>query len=347
MDKELSEHSLNFQEILESLPRNITIVDSFTKAESLLCKGKFEKIVVSVSGGSDSDLIVDIVTRLNIKATYVYFDTGLEYKATKEHLTYLEQRYGIEIARIRSKCPVPLAVKRVGQPFLSKQVSEYIARLQKVNFKWQDRPYEELVKEYPNSISALKWWCNYKGEDGKPSMFNISRNKWLKEFLIENPPTFPISPKCCDLAKKQSVECNEHILDVVGIRKVEGGVRASHNTCVTFGHHNIYRPIFWYSQADKEEYEQFADIQHSECYTEYGLKRTGCAGCPFGRNFEYELEVLKEHEPNLYKAVCNIFKDSYEYTRKYKKFCERKENLCKREKIGYQTTIFDFLDEDK
>jgi 3'-phosphoadenosine 5'-phosphosulfate sulfotransferase (PAPS reductase)/FAD synthetase len=347
LDKELSEHSLNFQEILESLPRNITIVDSFTKAESLLCKGKFKKIVVSVSGGSDSDLIVDIVTRLNIKATYVYFDTGLEYKATKEHLTYLEQRYGIEIARIRSKCPVPLAVKRVGQPFLSKQVSEYIARLQKVNFKWEDRPYEELVKEYPNSVSALKWWCNYKGEDEKPSMFNISRNKWLKEFLIGNPPTFPISNRCCDLAKKQSVECNEHILDVVGIRKVEGGVRAGHNTCVTFGHHNIYRPIFWYSQADKEEYEQFADIQHSECYTEYGLKRTGCAGCPFGRNFEYELEVLKEHEPNLYKAVCNIFKDSYEYTRKYKKFCERKENLCKREKIGYQLNIFDYEIEDK
>ena len=344
MDKSLSEHPFNFQQILESLPKNITIVDSYTKAESLLCKGKFEKIVVSVSGGSDSDLIVDIVTRLQVNATYVYFDTGLEYRATKEHLAYLEQRYGIEIKRIRSKCPVPLAVKRVGQPFLSKQVSEYIARLQKVGFKWQDRPFEELVKEYPNSISALKWWCNYKGDDGKPSMFNISRNKWLKEFLIENPPTFDISNRCCDLAKKQTAEFDDTSIDVIGVRKSEGGARASHNACVTFGHHNIYRPIFWYSQADKEEYENFADIRHSECYTEYGLKRTGCAGCPFGRNFEYELDVLKEHEPNLYKAVCNIFKDSYEYTRKYRRFCERKDNLRDREKIGYQTTIFDYME---
>lgn len=345
MDKELSEHSLNFQEILESLPKNITIVDSFTKAESLLCKDKFEKIIVSVSGGSDSDLIVDIVTRLKVKATYVYFDTGLEYKATKEHLTYLEQRYGIEIKLIRSKCPVPLAVKRAGQPFLSKQVSEYIARLQKVNFKWEDRPYEELVKEYPNSVSALKWWCNYKGNDGKPSMFNISRNKWLKEFLIAYPPTFEISNRCCDLAKKQSANFDDKTINVIGVRKAEGGQRAGHNTCTTFGHHNIYRPIFWYSQADKEQYEDFADIHHSECYTEYGLKRTGCAGCPFGRNFEYELEVLKEHEPNLYKAVCNIFKDSYDYTRQYRDFTKAKENELKQKKIGYQTTIFDFMEE--
>lgn len=344
MDRVLSEQSLNFREILKSLPKNITIVDSYTKAESLLCRGKFETIAVSVSGGSDSDLIVDITTRLKVNAIYVYFDTGLEYKATKEHLTYLEKRYGIEIRRIRSKCPVPLAVKQVGQPFLSKQVSEYIARLQKVDFKWQDRPFEELVKEYPHSVSALKWWCNYKGDDGKPSMFNINRNKWLKEFLIENPPTFFISNRCCELAKKQSADYDDKTINVIGVRKAEGGQRAGHNTCTTLGHHNIYRPIFWYSQADKEEYEQFADIQHSECYTEYGLKRTGCAGCPFGRDFEYELKVLQEHEPNLYKAVCNIFKDAYEYTRAYRKFCKHKDNLYKRKQIGYQTTIFDFME---
>ena len=347
MGKELPEHSLNFQKILESLPKNITIVDSYTKAESLLCKGKFKKIVVSVSGGSDSDLIVDIVSRLKVDATYVYFDTGLEYRATKEHLTYLEQRYGIEIKRVRSKCPVPLAVRRVGQPFLSKQVSEYISRLQKAGFKWQDRPYEELVKEYPNSISALKWWCNYKGEDGKPSIFNISRNKWLKEFLIEHPPTFPISNRCCNLAKKQSANFDDETINVIGVRKAEGGQRAGHNTCVSFGRHNIYRPIFWYTQADKEEYEQFADIQHSDCYTEYGLKRTGCAGCPFGRNFEYELRVLKGNEPNLYKAACNIFKDAYEYTRQYRAFCKDKEQANNREQIGYQMTIYDFLTEGR
>ena len=55
-------------------------------------------------------------------------------------------------------------------------------------------------------------------------------------------------------------------------------------------------------------------------YTEYGLKRTGCCGCPYGKDNSFELKVLEEHEPKLYKAVSNIFKDSYEYTKLYQEF---------------------------
>ena len=53
------------------------------------------------------------------------------------------------------------------------------------------------------------------------------------------------------------------------------------------------------------------------------MKRTGCAGCPFGRDFEYELEVIQKYEPRLYKAVNNIFGESYEYTRRYREFCKQ------------------------
>ena len=74
------------------------------------------------------------------------------------------------------------------------------------------------------------------------------------------------------------------------------------------------------------------------CYTEYGLKRTGCCGCPFGRDFEFELEVLEQYEPNLYKAVCNVFKDSYEYTRKYREFCKE---MDRKKKGYYQMSILD------
>lgn len=339
----------DFTELLEGLPHNIIIQDSFTKARSVICTDQFNRIVCSVSGGSDSDLIVDIMTRLERKdIEYVFFDTGLEYKATKDHLNYLEKRYGIEIKRIRAKFPVPLAVKEVGQPFLSKQVSEYIYRLQRWNFQWEDEPYEELVKKYPRCKSALAWWCNYKNDDNV-SMFNINRNKWLKEFILENPPTFQVSSRCCELVKKRtSMENdNEETLNIVGIRLSEGGQRAGHKTCITYGHQNIYRPIFWYSQTDKEEYEAFANIQHSACYTEYGLKRTGCAGCPFGRQYEFELEVLQKYEPMLYKAACNIFKESYEYTRKYRAFCRQKEEEKKSERYGNQMSIFDYINEDE
>lgn len=73
-------------------------------------------------------------------------------------------------------------------------------------------------------------------------------------------------------------------------------------------------------ERHKKIYEQHYNIIHSRCYEEYGLKRTGCAGCPFGQNFEDELLAMKKYEPGLYKAVNHIFKDTYEYTRKYKEF---------------------------
>lgn len=87
-----------------------------------------------------------------------------------------------------------------------------------------------------------------------------------------------------------------------------------------------YRPLFWYKDSDKEDYERAYGIVHSDCYLEYGLKRTGCCGCPYGRDFENELEIIQKYEPKLYKAVTNIFKDSYEYTRKYYEFRKMMEN---------------------
>lgn len=69
---------------------------------------------------------------------YAFFDTGLEFAATKRHLEYLEQKYGITIERYRAKIPVPLGVKKYGVPFLSKKISNNIQRLQKHGFKWED-----------------------------------------------------------------------------------------------------------------------------------------------------------------------------------------------------------------
>ena len=47
------------------------------------------------------------------------------------------------------------------------------------------------------------------------------------------------------------------------------------------------------------------------------MKRTGCAGCPFAKDFDFELEVIKRHEPQLYQAVTKVFGESYDYHHKY------------------------------
>ena len=306
-----------------TLPDNLEIYESFLVANSKLGRYNENKIMCSISGGADSDIMLDLIYRINNNVRFVFFDTGLEYEATKEHLKHIENRYNITIEKEKAVKPIPISCKEYGQPFLSKQVSEFIERLQRYNFKWENEDFETLYKRYPKCKAALRWWCNDWGEKSK---FNISYNKYLKEFIIANPPTFKISNKCCKCAKKDVAkkykEQNEIQLSLVGVRKAEGGARSSLPNCFTAkaGAADEYRPLFWYKEENKRVYEEHFKIQHSRCYTEYGLKRTGCAGCPFGKDFEKELEIIEKHEPKLLKAVNKIFGDSYEYTRKYKEF---------------------------
>ena len=149
---------------------------------------EFNNIVVSISGGADSDRMLDLIERIGYdKGTvrYVFFDTGMEYKATKEHLDTLEIKYGIKIDHIKAKIPVALACRRYGVPFLSKTVSQYIYRLQKHNFTWEDAPFDVLYKKFPRCKAALRWWCNAWPQNSKD---NINRHRFLKEFMILNPP---------------------------------------------------------------------------------------------------------------------------------------------------------------
>lgn len=116
-------------------------------------------------------------------------------------------------------------------------------------------------------------------------------------------------------------------LNIVGVRKAEGGARSTaYKSCFNsnYDKSDEYRPLFWYKDLDKNDYKIAYCIENSKCYTNYGLKRTGCAGCPFGRDFEKELEIIERYEPKLFKAVNNIFGDSYEYTRQYKEFRKQK-----------------------
>ena len=43
-------------------------------------------------------------------------------------------------------------------------------------------------------------------------------------------------------------------------------------------------------------------------------------GCPFGRNVEEELEIIRKYEPKKYKAIMNIFGESYKYERQYRSY---------------------------
>lgn len=319
---------MDIVEFCNSAPENHEIWTSFAKLQQHLeaCKAA----AVGISGGRDSDTLFDIVSRADRdeKAIYFFLNTGIEYEATKKHIEYLQIRYGIEIKEYKAKEPVPIACRKYGVPFISKQVSEMIYRLQRHNFKWEDKPFDELYAEYPKCKIALRWWCN---EGGEGSRFNIERNKYLKEFLMQHPPTFQISQKCCDCAKKkplkEAIKYFDCDLQINGVRQAENGLRSVvHKSCftnATAGSVASFRPLYWLTDNDRAEYEEAFSVKHSDCYEVYGLKRTGCAGCPFGSKFEEELEIIQKYEPKLYNAVNKIFGASYEYMRQYREFKER------------------------
>ena len=207
-------------------PGSKAIMEAEIILKSKLSNPCYKKIMCSISGGADSDVLLDLVSRYDTekKVEYVFFDTGIEYKATKEHLRYLEEKYGIEIKKIRAEKPIPICCRKYGQPFLSKQISEWIMRLQKHGFEWEDETFEELYKKYPKCKAALKWWCNMwpKKKNGSESVYNIAYTPYLKEFLQEYPPPFFISNKCCHFTKKllaaRYKKNNKIDLSMTGIR---------------------------------------------------------------------------------------------------------------------------------
>lgn len=330
------------QKLMEKAGSNFTIVDSMAKADSIL--SRYQNIACSISGGKDSDVMLDLITHLDRdkKVKYIWFDTGLEYQATKDHLKHLEDRYNIEIKRIKAIKPIPATCREYGQPFLSKFVSEMISRLQRHGFTWEDKPMEELLKEYPKAKGAITWWCNGRStSDFRSSMFNINYHKYLKEFMIENPPWFAISNKCCSFAKKKVSE--QFIKDygvkcmIIGVRKAEGGIRsASYKTCFTSKDDcDQYRPLFWYSDTDELQYDELFEIEHSDCYSKWGMKRTGCVGCPYNRNLLDELSVIEKNEPRMMRAVSTVFKDSYEYTRMFREYVKKRKSEDKKGEPKY------------
>ena len=231
-----------YQELLES--GNLAIADMAMKCEQVL--SSHERALVSISGGADSDVMMDLCERVRhhvgCDVDYVWFNTGMEYDATKRHLDYLEDRYDVEIRRERSVKTIPVCAKEMGQPFVSKMVSQHMGILQRHDFQWEDKPLAILRMDYPDCpVSSRKWWTDAyaRSHGGGYTSYCISRNKWLREFVIENPPQFRISADCCKYAKKETkrelLKTGEWDVELVGIRQAEGGVRSLHGRCFIAG----------------------------------------------------------------------------------------------------------------
>ena len=300
--------------------------------------------ICSYSGGADSDILIDVIERAREifrlpPVKYVFFNTGLEMKATKDHVKATAAKYGVEIETVRPKTNIVMASRKYGIPFVSKIMSAGLSEWQKKDVPLsvaqeydqaedKEAKRQELRERYPKCESVLNFLCccNSKGEPRPNIQLVINSSKYMRDFIGEYPPDFKISADCCTYCKKNVAHQIQKGFDMVitGERRDEGGMRSvprKDNTSLCFtetssGQYRL-RPLYYVSDADKAWYKAYYGIRYSDAYEVYGLTRTGCCGCPISYKAIADLELIRPYEPNLVKAAWNIFGKSYEYRQKY------------------------------
>lgn len=309
--------------------------------------------ICSYSGGADSDILLDLIERTRAAfnlppVKYVFFNTGLEMQATKNHVKAQAEKYGVEIMTVRPPKgnDIVSATRREGIPFVSKIMSGGLSEWQKKGVPLSiAEEYEqaddkaakrkELKERYPGCENLINFLCccNAKGEPRPNIQLVINSSKYMRDFIGECPPDFKISAHCCNCCKKAPAHKIQKGYDMIitGERRDEGGMRSvprKDNTALCFtetadGQYR-FRPLYYVSDADKAWYKEYYHIRYSDAYEVYGLTRTGCCGCPISYKAVDDLEKIRPYEPTLVKAAWNVFGKSYEYRKQYNEYKARR-----------------------
>ncbi len=325
--------------------------------------------ICSYSGGADSDIMIDLIERTRKifdlpPITYCFFNTGLEMKATKDHVKEVAEKYGVEIKEYRPKVNIVNATRKYGIPFVSKIMSAGLSEWQKKGVPLTvAQEYEcaedkagkrqELRERYPKCESVLNFLCccNSAGEPRPNIQLVINSSKYMRDFIGECPPDFQISAKCCDYCKKQVAHQVQkgYEMIITGERRAEGGMRSvprKDNTALCFTETSNgqfrFRPLYYVTDADKSWYKEYYGVKYSGAYEVYGLTRTGCCGCPISYKAVEDLEKIRPYEPNLVKAAWNVFGKSYLYRQQYNDYKARRMAKEKQKKQDAQQRMEGF-----
>ena len=132
------------------------------------------KAICSYSGGSDSDIMIDLIEQVRKiyslpSVDYCFFNTGLEMDATKRHVRETAQKYGVEIREYRPKKNIVQATREYGQPFVSKIMSQGLSGVQRkgiplsiadeyANAEDKAAKRQELRERFPKCESEINFF---------------------------------------------------------------------------------------------------------------------------------------------------------------------------------------------
>ncbi len=166
--------------------------------------------------------------------------------------------------------------------------------------KFQD----EMIKRYQNGSRTKNTMDAVTGEN----RIKFKLNKTAKELLLSD-KLHKVSNLCCKVIKKDTLKKYEKETGkkaIVGVRGNESVMRKSQYTSC-FTKKGIFTPLWDLTDDILNEIYKRYNIEIPGVY-KY-INRTGCMGCPYGKNTELELSLLKDGQR---KFVCEYFKESYE-----------------------------------
>lgn len=171
-----------------------------------------------------------------------------------------------------------------GIPCFTKQQDEYIYRYQNGN-------------RSENTMRAIN------GENIK-----LNLNKKAREMTLAG-TLHKVSNKCCYWNKEYPMMkyAKEHgKKSIIGVRGSESSTRkAQYNTCLHKS--GNFTPLYDFSDDLMDLIYEVYEIEIPKCYNY--LTRTGCGGCPYGRNTEIELGLMPDGQR---KQAIKFFKESYD-----------------------------------
>jgi len=264
-------------------------------------------VYVSFSGGKDSTVLLHIARTLYPDIKAVYADTGLEYPEIKAFVKTFDN---VDI--VRPKKSFKQVLEEYGYPVISKEVAQRIAGA---------RNGSECYKCKLGLIDSYK---------GKPnpyenSMFNYK--KW--QFLYDAP--FKISPRCCDVIKKEPLKRYERehnkSKSIVAVMATESLLRRTdwiRHGCNAFDAKRPQsKPMSFWTEQDVLQYIKLKNIPLCSVYGDIietndsknrpklvctGYQRTGCMFCMFGVHCEKSpnrFQKMKQTHPQLWDYCIN------------------------------------------
>jgi len=253
------------------------------------------KIYVSVSGGKDSVVLLDLVRRVYPEALAVFCDTRLEYPELRQFVKTIPN-----VEWLHPKATFAEIVKDKGYPIISKDLSRTIYYARRGS-EWAINRLDGKFKS-GDRCERYQRYIKYK-------------------HLLDAP--FPISSACCEEMKIKPFrrfETLSGLHPMTGMMAEESFLRQTtwmKNGCNAFnGKRAMSSPLSFWTEQDILRYLLLTGIPYASVYGDIveedgklrttGCRRTGCYACMYG--------IQNEKEPNRYQRMKETHPGLYDYS---------------------------------